>query len=57
MQVLILNCGSSSLKFRLLEVGGKSENANRVLVKNLRTRIEFWSMVQSKALVELAPLN
>jgi acetate kinase len=32
MQVLILNCGSSSLKFRLLEVGGKSENANRVLV-------------------------
>jgi acetate kinase len=32
MRILVLNCGSSSLKFRLLEVGGKPEDANRVLV-------------------------
>ena len=32
MKTLVLNCGSSSLKFRLLEVGGKAEDANRVLV-------------------------
>jgi len=32
MRILVLNCGSSSLKFRLLEGGGKPEDANRVLV-------------------------
>jgi acetate kinase len=32
MRILVLNCGSSSLKFRLLEVGRKPEDANRVLV-------------------------
>ena len=32
MQILVLNCGSSSLKFRLLEGGGKPEDVNRVLV-------------------------
>ena len=32
MRILVLNCGSSSLKFRLLEVGGNPEDANRVLV-------------------------
>ncbi|UCH91243.1 MAG: acetate kinase, partial [Nitrospirota bacterium] len=32
MKTLVLNCGSSSLKFRLIEVGGKAEDANRVLV-------------------------
>ncbi len=32
MRILVLNCGSSSLKFRLLEVGGKPEDANRVLI-------------------------
>jgi acetate kinase len=32
MRILVLNCGSSSLKFRLLEVEGKSGDANRVLI-------------------------
>jgi acetate kinase len=32
MRILVLNCGSSSLKFRLLEVGRKPGDANRVLV-------------------------
>ena len=32
MRVLVLNCGSSSLKFRLLDFGGKTEGVNRVLV-------------------------
>ena len=32
MRILVLNCGSSSLKFRLLEVGGKSVGENRVLI-------------------------
>ena len=32
MRILVLNCGSSSLKFRLLEVGEKPEDVNRVLV-------------------------
>jgi acetate kinase len=32
MRILVLNCGSSSLKFRLLEVGEKPEDANRVLI-------------------------
>ena len=32
MLILVLNCGSSSLKFRLLEIGENPENKNRVLV-------------------------
>ncbi len=32
LRVLVLNCGSSSLKFRLLEVGEKPEGVHRVLV-------------------------
>jgi acetate kinase len=32
MRILVFNCGSSSLKFRFLEVGEKPEGVNRVLV-------------------------
>ncbi len=32
MRILVLNCGSSSLKFRLLEAGQKPEGVNRVLI-------------------------
>jgi len=32
MRVLVFNCGSSSLKFRLLEIGEKPEDVHRVLV-------------------------
>ena len=35
MRILVLNCGSSSLKFRLLEVGEKTEGVNRVLVNGV----------------------
>ncbi len=31
MRILVLNCGSSSLKFRLLDLGKKTEGVNRVL--------------------------
>jgi acetate kinase len=35
MRILVLNCGSSSLKFRLLEVGENPEGVNRVLVNGV----------------------
>ena len=41
MQVLVLNCGSSSLKFQLIETSERqiTENTDRVLARGLIERI------------------
>lgn len=35
MRILVLNCGSSSLKFRLLDFGGNPEAGNRILINGV----------------------